>query len=102
MNTAEKQSGVGKYFVVYLCMLIIPALEVVVAYQHIGGLQMLMAMLSLAIIEALLGVLFFMHLATEKPRFILFVAVFTLFVMATINYGWTDSFRLLVGAPFAK
>jgi caa(3)-type oxidase subunit IV len=102
MNTAEKQSGVGKYFVVYLCMLIIPALEVVVAYQHIGRSHMLMAMLSLAIIEALLGVLFFMHLATEKPRFILFVAVFTLFVMATINYGWTDSFRLLVGAPFAK
>jgi heme/copper-type cytochrome/quinol oxidase subunit 4 len=56
----------------------------------------------LAIIEALLGVLFFMHLAAEKPRFILFVAVFTLFVLATINYGWTDSFRLLVGAPFAK
>jgi caa(3)-type oxidase subunit IV len=102
MNAAEKQSGVGKYFVVYLCMLAIPALEGVVAYQHIGGSQMLLGMLSLAIIGALLGVVFFMHLATEKPRFILFVAVFTLFVLATINYGWTDSFRLLVGAPFAK
>ena len=102
MDAAEKPSGVGKYLVVYLFMLAIPALEVVVAYQHIGGSQMLTGMLSLAIIEALLGVLFFMHLATEKPRFILFVAVFTLFVLATINYGWTDSFRLLVGAPFAK
>jgi len=102
MNAAEKQSGVGKYFVVYLCMLVIPALEVVVAYQHIGGSQMLMAMLSLAIIGALLGVLFFMHLATEKRSFILFVAVFTLFVLATMNYGWTDRFRLLVGAPFAR
>ena len=102
MNAAEKQSGVGKYLVVYLCMLAIPALEVVVAYQHIGGSQMLLSMVSLAVIEALLGVLFFMHLAAEKPSFILFVAVFTLFVLATINYGWTDSFRLLVGAPFAK
>jgi caa(3)-type oxidase subunit IV len=102
MNAAEKQSGMGKFFVVYLCMLVIPALQVVVAYQHIGGSQMLAGMLSLAFIEALLGVLFFMHLATEKPRFILFVAVFTLFVLATINYGWTDSFRILVGAPFAK
>jgi caa(3)-type oxidase subunit IV len=102
MNAAEKQSGAGKYFVVYLCMLAIPAVEAVVAYQHIGASQMLLGMLSLAIIGALLGVLFFMHLATEKPRFILFVAVFTLFVLATINYGWTDSFRLLVGAPFAK
>ena len=102
MDAAEKQSGTGKLFVVYLCMLVIPALEVVVAYQHIGGSQKVAAMLSLAIIEALLGVLFFMHLAAEKPSFILFVAVFTLFVLATINYGWTDSFRLLVGAPFAK
>jgi caa(3)-type oxidase subunit IV len=102
MNAAENQSGAGKFYIVYLCMLVIPALEVVVAYQHIGGSQMLAGMLSLAIIEALLGVLFFMRLATEKPRFILFVAVFTLFVLATINYGWTDSFRILVGAPFAK
>ncbi len=102
MNAGEKQSGTGKFFVVYLCMLVITALEVVVAYQHIDGSQMLAAVLSLAVIEALLGVLFFMHLANEKPRFILFVAVFTLFVLATINYGWTDSFRLLVGAPFAK
>lgn len=102
MNAAEKQSGMGKYLVVYLCMLVIPALEVVVAYQHIGVSQMLLGMLSLAIIGALLGVLFFMQLATERPRFVLFVAVFTLFVLATINYGWTDSFRLLVGVPFAK
>ena len=102
MNAVEKKSGTGKLFVVYFCMLVIPALEVIVAYQHIGGSQMLAAMLPLAIIEALLGVLFFMHLATEKPRFILFVAVFTLFVLATINYGWTDSFRLLIGAPYAK
>jgi hypothetical protein len=31
MNAAEKQSGMGKFFVVYLCMLVIPTLEVVVA-----------------------------------------------------------------------
>jgi hypothetical protein len=43
-----------------------------------------------------------MNLATENHSFVLFIAVFTLFVLATINYGWTDSFRLLVGAPFAK
>jgi caa(3)-type oxidase subunit IV len=102
MNAAEKQSGAGKYFAIYLCMLVIPAIEVAVAYQHLGGSQMLATMLSLAMIEALLGVLFFMHLSSEKPKFILFVAVFTLFVLATINYGWTDSFRILVGAPFAK
>jgi caa(3)-type oxidase subunit IV len=102
MSAAEKPSGSGKYLIVYLCMLAIPALEVVTAYQNIGGSQKLLGMLSLAIIGALLIVLFFMNLATEKRSFVLFIAVFTLFVLATINYGWTDSFRLLVGAPFAK
>jgi heme/copper-type cytochrome/quinol oxidase subunit 4 len=102
MNAVEKPSGLGKYLIVYLCMLVIPALEAVIAYQNIGGSQKLLAMLSLAVIGALLGILFFMNLATERRSFVLFIAVFTLFVLATINYGWTDSFRLLVGAPFAK
>jgi heme/copper-type cytochrome/quinol oxidase subunit 4 len=102
MSAAEKPSGLGKYLVVYLCMMAIPGLEVVIAYQNIGGSQKLLGMLSLAIIGALLGILFFMQLAMEKPRLILFVAVFTLFVLATINYGWTDSFRLLIGVPYAK
>jgi caa(3)-type oxidase subunit IV len=102
MSAAEKRSEVGKYLAVYLCMLMIPALEAVIAYQNIGGSQKLLGMLSLAIIGALLVVLFFMSLATENRSFVLFIAVFTLFVLATINYGWTDSFRLLVGAPFAK
>lgn len=102
MSAAEKSSGLGKYLIVYLCMLAIPALEVVIAYQNIGGSQKLLGMLSLVIVGALLVVLFFMHLAAERRSFVLFVAVFTLFALATINYGWTDSFRLLVGAPFAK
>ena len=102
MSTAEKPSGAGKYLIVYLCILAIPALEAVIAYQNIDGSQRLLGMLSLAIIGALLVALFFMNLATEKRSFILFVTVFALFALATINYGWTDSFRLLVGAPFAK
>jgi hypothetical protein len=31
-----------------------------------------------------------------KPMFIKFVVYFMLFVLATMNYIWTDSFRLLV------
>jgi hypothetical protein len=41
-------------------------------------------------------VLFFMNLGSEKPGFIKFVVYFMLFVLATMNYIWTDSFRLLV------
>jgi heme/copper-type cytochrome/quinol oxidase subunit 4 len=102
MSTAEAQSGIGKYLAVYVCTLVITAIEVVIAYQHPAGTPLLVSMLVLAFIGALLGILFFMRLASEKHSLIVAFAVFTLFVLATINYGWTDSFRLLLGAPYAK
>lgn len=102
MSTAGEQGGLGKYLAVYLCMLVITALELLIAYRHPGGPQLLVGMLLLAFTGALLGILFFMGLATERRNLVAFVAVFTLFVLATINYGWTDSFRLLLGVPYAK
>jgi heme/copper-type cytochrome/quinol oxidase subunit 4 len=102
MSTAGEQGGLGKYIVVYLCMLAVTGIEVAIAGSNPGGAHLLPIMLILAFAGALLGVLFFMGLAAEKRSLILFVAVFTLFVMATINYGWTDSFRVLMGVPYAK
>jgi hypothetical protein len=37
-----------------------------------------------------------MNLGSEKPGFVKVVVYFMLFVLATMNYIWTDSFRLLV------
>jgi heme/copper-type cytochrome/quinol oxidase subunit 4 len=102
MSTAGEQGGLGKYIMVYLCMLVITGIETVVASSNPGGEHLLPIMLILAFTGALLGVLVFMGLAAEKRSLIVCVAVFTLFVLATINYGWTDSFRLLMGAPYAK
>jgi heme/copper-type cytochrome/quinol oxidase subunit 4 len=59
-------------------------------------------MLAVAIVEAGLAVLFFMHLWTEKRGFMLFVIIFTVSVLLGMHYGWTDSSRMLVGAPFSK
>jgi heme/copper-type cytochrome/quinol oxidase subunit 4 len=102
MSTAGEQGGLGKYLVVYICMLVITAIELLIAYQHPSGGQLLVSMLLLAFIGAVLGVLYFMGLGSENHRAIVAFAVFTLFVLATINYGWTDSFRILLGAPYAK
>jgi caa(3)-type oxidase subunit IV len=103
MANAEqhKSSGFGKDVGVYVCLLALAGLQFVIAYQNIDASQMLVRMLVVAIVEAGLAVMFFMHLWAEKRGFLLFVAVFSIFVLLTMQYGWTDSFRMLVGVPFA-
>ena len=63
--------------------------------------MLLLAVLIVAIIEAALALLFFMHL-WENRGLKWFVLVFTVSVILGMQYGWTDSFRILDGAPWAK
>jgi heme/copper-type cytochrome/quinol oxidase subunit 4 len=102
MSTAEQQNGLGKYIVVYICMLAITAIELLIASRHPSGGALLASMLIPAFLGAILGILYFMHLANENHTAIVAFTIFTVFVLAATSYGWTDSFRLLFGAPFAK
>jgi cytochrome c oxidase subunit IV len=95
MTTAEGQ-GIKRYVAVYLVLLVITALQFVIGYRNIEGSQMAVRFLTFSVIETILVVLFFMNLGSEKPAFVKFVVYFMLFVLATMNYVWTDSFRLLL------
>ena len=95
MATAEGH-GIGKYVAVYVCLLVVTAAQFLIGYQNSQGSQLVVRMLTFAIIETILVVLFFMNLGSEKPVFVKFVVYFMLFVLATMNYIWTDSFRLLL------
>jgi cytochrome c oxidase subunit IV len=98
----HKNGGIGKYVGVYVCLLALAGLQFIIAYQNIDASQMFTRMLMVAIVEAVLAMLVFMHLWTEKRGFLWFVAVFTISVLLGMQYGWTDSFRMLLGVPFAK
>ncbi len=104
MTTAQtqKSDGIGKDIVVYVCLLALAGLQFVIAYQNIEASQMFVRMLAVAMVEAGLAVMFFMHLWTEKRGFMLFVIIFTISVLLGMQYGWTDSTRMVVGAPFSK
>ena len=104
MATAEthRSAGIGKDLAVYLCLLVLAGLQFVIARQNIDASQMLWRMLAVAIVEAGLAVMFFMHLGTEKRGFALFVVIFTVFVLLAMQYGWTDSSRMVIGASFSK
>jgi caa(3)-type oxidase subunit IV len=95
MATAETH-GIGKYVAVYLCLLVVVALQFIIGYQNIEGPRLVVRMLTFSVVETVLVVLFFMNLGSEKPVFVKFIVFFTLFVLLTLNYGWTDSFRLLL------
>lgn len=94
-TTAEQgHDGVGKYLIVYLCTLSLAGLQFLIAYQDITTAQMFRRMLSVAVVEAAVAIMFFMHLWSEKRRFLIFVVLFTIFVLLSMQFGWSDSFRL--------
>jgi heme/copper-type cytochrome/quinol oxidase subunit 4 len=93
MTTTE---GMKKYLAVYVALLIITAVQFVIGYQNIEGSQLFVRFFTFAVIDTILVILFFMNLGSETPGFIKFFVYFMLFVLATMNYIWTDSFRLLV------
>ena len=100
---AEAATGyadkLGKYLIVYAVILVIAGLQFVIAYQRMDVSAMLFRMLVLAVIEALLAVVFFMHLGSENRTFVTWVAIVTLFVFAALQYSWTDSNRMERLAP---
>jgi cytochrome c oxidase subunit IV len=102
MTTSGSTDGIGKDIIVYVCLLALAGLQFVLAYQNVDATQMMWRMLAVAIVEAGLAVMFFMHLWSEKKGFVIFVLVFTIFVLLTMQYGWTDSTRMVVGAPYSK
>jgi len=103
MTTAEAQKtgGMGKDLIVYACILALAGIQFIIAYQDINASQMFIRMLIVAIVEAALALLFFMHL-WENRGLRWFVLIFTVAVILGMQYGWTDSFRLVEGVPWAK
>ena len=102
MQTSEAAGGgLATYLVVYVCILILAALQIVVAYQNIDGRQMLLVMLALAVVQAGLAIAYFMHMKTERRNLALFLLPATVFVLVMMNMIWSDSFRLLNMRPFA-
>jgi heme/copper-type cytochrome/quinol oxidase subunit 4 len=97
---AHKSSGVGRDIAIYVILLVLAGLQFVIAFQNITTSQMLTRMLAVAIIEGALALLFFMHLSDNRGL-MLFVIIFTVAVILGMQYGWTDSYRLIDGVPWA-
>ncbi len=92
--------GMRRDLMIYIFLLVLAGIQFVIAYENISAGQMFARMLAVAIIEAGLALLFFMHLS-ENRGLRWFVLIFTVAVLLGLQYGWTDSFRLINGVPWA-
>jgi heme/copper-type cytochrome/quinol oxidase subunit 4 len=101
MSTETQSGSMGKDLIVYVFLLVLAAAQFVIAYQDISASQMFVRMLAVAVIEAGLALLFFMHLA-ENRGLRWFVLIFMVAVALGLQYGWTDAFRLSNGVPWAR
>lgn len=88
--------------IVYICILALSGLQVVLAYQHTEGSQLLVRMLAVALIQAGLGVTYFMHLREEQRNLKFALIPATIFVLLMMNMIWSDSFRLEHVRPLVK
>ena len=102
LNSANYTDTPGKYYVIYACLLVLAGLQFFIATLHLDTAAMFERMLLVAVVEAGLAVMFFMHLWAEKRGWFMFVVVFTVFVMLAMQYGWTDSNRMETGAPYTQ
>jgi len=96
MSTDETSSGMVKIYVVYIVILGIALSQVVLAFAMGPSLSL---MLMAAALQASLAVLYFMHLAQERPSLVLALIPYTIFVLFMMNMIWSDSFRLLYMRP---
>lgn len=72
----------------------IVVVEVLLTYAGLTPTALLLALLSLAFIEAALALLYFMHLRYERPILFWTLIPALVFVLVLFDHLWPDAFRV--------
>jgi cytochrome c oxidase subunit IV len=96
MATMESTSGPGMrlYVAVWLGLLLIVGAEVALTYAGLPTGVLLSALLALALVEAGLGVMYFMQLRYERRTLFWSLIPGLIFVLVMMNQFWSDAYRL--------
>jgi caa(3)-type oxidase subunit IV len=98
-TTSTQQPGMRLYVMVWIGLVLIVAVEVALTLAHLPTGSLLAALLSLAVIEAGLGVMYFMHLKYERRALFWSLIPMLVFVLVMMNHLWPDAHRLLRMRP---
>jgi cytochrome c oxidase subunit 4 len=91
---ATRGPGMRLYVAVWLGLLLIVGAEVALTYARLPTGTLLAALLALALVEAALGVLYFMHLRYERRTLFWSLIPALIFVFIMMNQFWSDAYRL--------
>ena len=97
MTTSEStpHPGMRLYIAVWIGLILIVAVEVALTYAHLPTRTLFAALLSLAVLEAGLGVMYFMHLKYERRALFWSLIPVVVVVLVLMNHLWPDAYRLL-------
>ena len=102
MSAEASRNVIRKYLPVYFVLLGIFFVEVFLSFQRLSIGTLVMILLLLAVCNASLGLMYFMHLAQERRALFLSLIPVTIFVLLMMNMIWSDSVRLLHMRPGAQ
>ena len=96
MATMESTPGprMRVYVAVWLGLLAIVGAEVALTYARLPTGTLLSVLLALALVEAGLGVMYFMHLRYERRTLFWSLIPALIFVFIMMNQFWSDAYRL--------
>ena len=100
IENAHAEVGNRLFVSVWVYLLILTAIEVVLAYLQLFRTEvMLLVLMVLSAIKAALIIAYFMHLRFEKPSLILSIIPAGMLVIALLFAFFPDSFRVLELRP---
>ncbi|MGA8145499.1 MAG: cytochrome C oxidase subunit IV family protein [Candidatus Acidiferrales bacterium] len=91
---SDHDPGMTTYVGIWVGLLAIVGIEVAVTYSRPETKELLAILLILALIEAAIGLLYFMHMKYERKILFWTLVPITLFVLVMMDHVWADAFRL--------
>lgn len=92
---SQHSPGMQLYVVVWIGLLLIVAAEVALTLAQLRGGTLLGLLLVLAVIEAGLGLMYFMHLRYERPSLFWSLIPALIIVLVLMDHVWPDALRLM-------
>ena len=90
----NQSGGVGKYVGIWVGLLCIAGIEVFMTYRGFSTRELFAVLFVLAVIEAAIGLAYFMHLKYESGYLVWTLIPFVIFVLLMMNQIWPDAYRL--------